>query len=92
MVLQNPERLYVEGMYICICVICIHHVNDMVNTVKFTKGDGDFIFKYIIEVYGLDGRGIGVRVLVIVRLFCSPRRPERFWGSTNGYRRKAAGP
>jgi hypothetical protein len=37
MVLENPERLYSEGMY-----ICTHHVSDMVNTVKFTKGDGGF--------------------------------------------------
>jgi hypothetical protein len=37
MVLENPERLYIEGMY-----ICIHHVSVMVNTVKFTKGDSGF--------------------------------------------------
>jgi hypothetical protein len=41
-VLENPERLYTEGMYICIYVICIHHVGGMVNTVKFTKGDSGF--------------------------------------------------
>jgi hypothetical protein len=29
--------------------------------------------------YGLDGRGVGVRVLVGARIFYSPRRPDRFW-------------
>jgi hypothetical protein len=29
--------------------------------------------------YGLDGRGVGVRVPVGSRLFFSPRRPDRFW-------------
>jgi hypothetical protein len=39
--------------------------------------------------YGLDGRGVGVRVPVGPRLFSSPRRPDRFWGPpsllSNGY-------
>jgi hypothetical protein len=40
--------------------------------------------------YGLDGRGVGVRVPVYARLFFSPRCPDRFRGSLsllfNGYR------
>jgi hypothetical protein len=40
--------------------------------------------------YGLDDRGIGVRVPVGSRIFSSPRRPDRLWGSpnllSNGYR------
>jgi hypothetical protein len=49
--------------------------------------------------YGLDG-GVGVRIPVGSRIFFSPSRPDRFWGShnllSNGYRglfpwRKAAG-
>jgi hypothetical protein len=40
--------------------------------------------------YGLDGRGIGVRVPVGTIFFSSPRRPDRFWGPSsllsNGYR------
>jgi hypothetical protein len=40
--------------------------------------------------YGLDGRGVGVRVPVRSRMFSSPRRPDRFWGPpnflSNGYR------
>jgi hypothetical protein len=30
--------------------------------------------------YGLDDRGVGVRVPVGARIFSSPRRPDRFWG------------
>jgi hypothetical protein len=40
--------------------------------------------------YGLDDRGVGVRVPVGSRIFCSPCPPDRFWGPTslvpNGYR------
>jgi hypothetical protein len=36
--------------------------------------------------YGLDGLGVGVRVLVRARIFSSPRRPDRLWGLSNGYR------
>jgi hypothetical protein len=34
--------------------------------------------------YGLDDRGVGVRVSVGSRIFSSPRRPDWLWG--NGYR------
>jgi hypothetical protein len=30
--------------------------------------------------YGLDGRGVGVRVPVGSIIFCSQRRPDRLWG------------
>jgi hypothetical protein len=33
--------------------------------------------------YGLDDRGIGVRVLVGSRIFSSPRRRDRLWGASN---------
>jgi hypothetical protein len=33
--------------------------------------------------YGLDGRGVGVRVPVGWRIFFSPRRHDRFWGPTS---------
>jgi hypothetical protein len=36
--------------------------------------------------YGLDDRGIGVRVPVGSRIFCSPRRPDRLRGPSSGYR------
>jgi hypothetical protein len=39
--------------------------------------------------YGLDERGVGVRVPVGARIFSSPRRPDRLWGPpnlSNGYR------
>jgi hypothetical protein len=39
--------------------------------------------------YGLDDRGVGVRVPVGSRIFTSPRRPDRLWGPpslvSNGY-------
>jgi hypothetical protein len=33
--------------------------------------------------YGLDDRGVGVRVPVGARIFSSPRLPDRFWGPPN---------
>jgi hypothetical protein len=40
--------------------------------------------------YGLDDRGVGVRVPVGSRIFSSPCRPDRLWGPpnllSNGYR------
>jgi hypothetical protein len=40
--------------------------------------------------YGLDGREVGVRVLVRSKMFSSPRHPDQFWGPPsllfNGYR------
>jgi hypothetical protein len=40
--------------------------------------------------YGLDDRGVGVRAPVESRIFSSPRRPDRLWGTSNlvsnGYR------
>jgi hypothetical protein len=40
--------------------------------------------------YGLDGRGVGVRVPVGAGFVSSPRRPDRFWGPpslvSSGYR------
>jgi hypothetical protein len=45
--------------------------------------------------YGLDDRGVGVRVLVGSRIFSSPSRSEHLWGTPNllysGYGGKAAG-
>jgi hypothetical protein len=40
--------------------------------------------------YGLDSKGVGVRVPVGSKIFSSPRRPDRLWGPpsllSNGYR------
>jgi hypothetical protein len=33
--------------------------------------------------YGLEGRGVGVRVPVVSRIVSSPRRPDRLWGAPN---------
>jgi hypothetical protein len=44
----------------------------------------------IATCYGLDNRGVGVRVPVGSRIFSSPYRPDRLWGPlnllSNGYR------
>jgi hypothetical protein len=44
----------------------------------------------IVTVYGLDDRGVGVRVPVGSGMFSSRHRPDRFWGPqsllSNGYR------
>jgi hypothetical protein len=44
----------------------------------------------IATVYGLDDRGVGIRVPVGSRIFSTLRRPDRFWGPlsllSNGYR------
>jgi hypothetical protein len=45
--------------------------------------------------YGLNDRGVGVRVPVVSRIFSSPRRPDRIWGPpnlvSNGYRGMSPG-
>jgi hypothetical protein len=45
--------------------------------------------------YGLDDRGVGVRIAVESRIFSSPRRPDRLWGPpnllSNGYWRLVPG-
>jgi hypothetical protein len=45
--------------------------------------------------YGMDDRGVGVRVPVGSRIFSSPRRPDRLWGPpnllSNGYRHSFSG-
>jgi hypothetical protein len=35
--------------------------------------------------YGLDDRGVGVRVPVRSRIFSSPRHPDRLWGPPTSY-------
>jgi hypothetical protein len=44
----------------------------------------------IATAYGLDGRGVGVRIPVGAIMFYSPCRPDRFWGPqsflSSGYR------
>jgi hypothetical protein len=49
----------------------------------------------IVTGYGLDDRGVGVRVPVGSRIFSSPSRPDRLWGPlsllSNGYRALSPG-
>jgi hypothetical protein len=37
----------------------------------------------IVTGYGLDDRGVGVRVPVVPRIFSSPHRPDLFWDPAN---------
>jgi hypothetical protein len=37
----------------------------------------------IATTYGLEDRGVGVRVAVRSRIFFSPRRPDSLWGPPN---------
>jgi hypothetical protein len=48
-----------------------------VNQVRFLSAVG------IATGYGLDERGVGVRVPVGSKIFSSPHRPERLWGPQN---------
>jgi hypothetical protein len=73
--------------------------HDAINLLSKTQKIRDSIVG-IATSYGLDDRRVWVRALIWSRIFSSPRRPERFWGSpsllANGYRRlfprgKAAG-
>jgi hypothetical protein len=45
--------------------------------------NGVFIRVGIATGYGLDDRGVRVRVPVGLRTFSSPRRPDRLWSPTN---------
>jgi hypothetical protein len=54
---------------------CIHYVHNNANVFIRVVG--------IVTGYGLDDRGVGVRVSVGSRMFSSPRRPHRLSGSTN---------
>jgi hypothetical protein len=42
--------------------------------------DTDVLEAGIVTDYGLDDRGVGVRVSVGSRIFSSPRRPDLLWG------------
>jgi hypothetical protein len=50
--------------------VCITHVYHVSRDSIVDKATG----------YGLDGRGVGVRVPVGLTIFSSPRRPDRLWG------------
>jgi hypothetical protein len=57
--------------------------------IYITEGSRDRVVG-IATGYGLNDRGVGVRVPVGSKIFSSPRRPDRFWGPpnllSNGYR------
>jgi hypothetical protein len=60
----------------------------LVNTVmKFwfhtTRETSRYSVVGIVTGYGLDDRGVGVRVLVASRIFSYPRRSDRLWSPPN---------
>jgi hypothetical protein len=75
---------------------CIASANIIhINTHQRERENTMFIFIYdsavgIATGYGMDNRGVGVRVPVRSRIFSSPLRPDRLWGPpsflSNGYR------
>jgi hypothetical protein len=71
-----------DGQYI----LWSHDYKNFINTYR---GCGDSVVG-IATGYGLDDRGIGVRVPVGSRIFSFPQRPDRLWGPpsllSNGYR------
>jgi hypothetical protein len=48
----------------------------LITMIKFTGSRGSAVG--IATDYGLDDRGVGVRVLLGSRIFCSPRSSDRF--------------
>jgi hypothetical protein len=58
------------------------HQPTQINTVRCLLRSRDGVVG-IATSYGLDDRGVGVQVPVGVRIFTSPRRPDRLWGSPN---------
>jgi hypothetical protein len=56
------------------------HKYSNVNRLLYVSRDSTF---GIATSYGLDERGVGVRVPVGWRIFSSPRRPDRLWGAPN---------
>jgi hypothetical protein len=66
-----------------------HFINGTFEFLTFCIRSRDSVV-CIASSYGLDDRGVGVRVPVGSRIFFSPNRPDRLWGPPNllfnGYR------
>jgi hypothetical protein len=52
-------------------VFCPKYLKNVISVIGIATG------------YGLDDRGVGVRVPVGSRILSSPRRPDRLWGPPN---------
>jgi hypothetical protein len=65
------------AVHVFICFIYTHiyvYIHSFVRTKSQESAVG------IATGYGLDERGVGVRVPVRARIFTSPRRADLFWG------------
>jgi hypothetical protein len=64
-------------------------INELEEALSLTKKGPDSVVDTATG-YGLDGRGVSIRVPVGARFFSSPHRPDRLWGRpsllSNGYR------
>jgi hypothetical protein len=58
-----------------------NHINFLVNIRAYERNQDSVVS--IATNYGLDDRGIGVRVPVVSRIFSSPLCPDRLWGPPN---------
>jgi hypothetical protein len=50
------------------------------HSVAVTMQNNIYTHTHAATVYGLDGRGVGIRVPVGARFFSFPSRANRFWG------------
>jgi hypothetical protein len=63
------------------CFVFLHNIFHFRNSFYFARrisSEGSSVG--IATGYGLDVRGVGVRVTVGARMLSSPRRPDRLWG------------
>jgi hypothetical protein len=100
--LLNPKIHYCVRKNPCLCPNFIQLNSVCFFTSHLSNNRFKFFFSYvpmtrrrggvvgIANDYGLDNRGVGVRVPLGSRIFSSPYRPDRFWGPpsllSNGYR------
>jgi hypothetical protein len=61
----------------------INKIKKLYNTTVFITSRDSVVC--IATGYGLDNRGVGVRVPVGPRIFSSPRQPDRLWGPLSAY-------
>jgi hypothetical protein len=97
--LPNPNFLYMWPLYLTRISVYVTVIPNTYFTVPSNPmGRPNRLVSHLISLevgiatgYGLDDRGVAVRVPVGSRIFSCPRRPHRFWGPPNllynGYRR-----
>jgi hypothetical protein len=79
-------------MYVCVYMcIYIYILYIYIYIYKEIEIENRDIAVCVAADYGLDDRGVGVRVVMVSRIITSPHRPDRLWGPpsllSNEYRR-----